>query len=244
MDNFVLGSGTYIATGIILGFAAGWLFYRLWRWLLPRSQSHDFWRTLPASARAMLNSDEPSEIFRHYRTLITAIARFVVRNTLSLIVGIAPVAAIFLLLYALDPSGRVATSIEIHPAAAISAQPALLKIGHTIEENLLIDREKLNGGTINLAGLPLDAKTLGKKQAFCESTVSCLLFDMMMFATHRIRSPAKIKSTGSVVVRPLHLSNNPFWPYLNDLDFWFFIAVMAGSAVAAWKRRPRRTNAS
>jgi hypothetical protein len=33
---------------------------------------------------------------------------------------------------------------------------------------------------------------------------------------------------------------NPFWPFLNDLEFAFFTAVVLGSGLSAWRRRIRQ----
>jgi hypothetical protein len=222
-----------------MGLVGGWLFYHLWRSLLPRSRSQEFWRSLPDSVRGMLTSAEPSDLFRHYRTLIVATARYAGRNTLAMLVGIAPIAAIFLLLDALHLSRHVATSVEVYPATAIARPAALVSNWGIDDKRLLIDRDKLDDASVQLAGQTLDREALIKKQAFCETTVSCLLFDMMLFETHSMNPQAESQMSGSVVVRPMLLDSNPFWPYLNDLDFWFFIAVMSGSAAAVWWSRHR-----
>lgn len=222
MIRFLMESGLYVAAGALMGFIGGWLFYRLWRGLLPRSRSGKFWRSLPDSVRGMLTSDEPSDLFRCYRALVVATARYAGRNTLAVLVGIMPVAVIFLLLDALDLSSHVAARVEVQSDWRMD------------NGRLFIDRGKL--------GDSLDREALTKKQVFCETTVSCLLFDM--FETDSIALEAERQIGGSVVVRPVLLDSNLFWPYLNDLDFWFFIGVMSGSAAAAWRSRHRRVEES
>jgi hypothetical protein len=240
MSNFLLEPGLYVAMGAAMGFVGGWLFYRLWQGLMPRSRSREFLRVLPDSVRGMLTSDEPLDLFRHYRTLVAATARYAGRNTLAVLVGITPIAVIYLLLNALEPASRVAASIEVHPA---TARPAgLVRDWRMDDERLLIDRGKLGNSPVQIAGKTLDREALTKKQAFCDTTVSCLLFDMMLFETNSIDPEVGSQMGGTVVVRPVLLDSNPFWPYLNDLDFWFFIAVMSGSAAAAWWRRHRRVD--
>ena len=244
MRNFLLEPGLYVAAGVIMGFIGGGLFYCLWRGLLPRSRSRAFWRTLPDSVRGMLTSDEPSDLLRHYRTLIVATARYAARNTLAVLVGIAPIAVIFLLLDALALSSRMAESVEVYPATAMAQAAGGVSDWHMHDERLLIDRDQLGDAPMQLAGQRLDREALAKKQAFCDTTVSCLLFDMLLFETHRIDPRTGHRMGGSVIVRPVLLDRNLFWPYLNDLDFWFFIAVMSGSAAAAWWRRHRKGNRS
>lgn len=244
MRNFLLEPGLYVAAGVIMGFAGGGLFYYLWRGLLPRSRSRAFWRSLPDSARGMLTSDEPSELLRHYRTLMVATARYAARNTLAVLVGITPIAVIFLLLDALALSSRMAESVEVYPATAMAQAAGGVSDWHMHDERLLIDRDQLGDAPVQLAGQRLDREALAEKQAFCDTTVSCLLFDMLLFETHRIDPRAGRRMGGSVIVRPVLLDRNLFWPYLNDLDFWFFIAVMSGSTAAAWWRRHRKGNRS
>lgn len=244
MRSFLLEPGLHVAAGVIVGFVSGGLFYRLWRGLLPRSRSRAFWRTLPDSARGMLTSDEPSDLLRHYRTLIVATARYAARNTLAVLVGMTPIAVIFLLLDALALSSHMAESIEIYPAAAMAQAAGGVSDWYRDDERLLIDRDKLGDAPVQLAGQRLDREALAEKQAFCDTTVSCLLFDMLLFETHRIDPQIGHWMGGSVIVRPVLLDRNLFWPYLSDLDVWFFTAVMSGSAAAAWWRRHRKGNRS
>jgi len=244
MRNFLLEPGLYVAAGVIMGFVSGGLFYCFWRGLLPRSRSRAFWRMLPDSARGMLTSDEPSDLLRHYRTLIVATARYAARNTLAVLVGITPIAVIFLLLDALALSSRMAESVEVYPATAMVQAAGQVSDWRMDDERLLIDSDKLGDAPVQLAGQRLDREALAKKQVFCDTTVSCLLFDMLLFETHRIDSQAGSRMGGSVIIRPVLLDSNLFWPYLNDFEFWFFIAAMLGSATAARWRRHRRGNRS
>ncbi len=244
MTNILLEPGLYLAVGGFMGFLGGCLFYGLWRRLLSRSASRNFWRTLPVTVRSMLMSDEPRELLSYYRTLIAATARYAGFNLLGVMVGITPITVIFLLLYALDPSSRVAASVEVHPAMVITHPAELVNDLQQDKEHMLIDLDKLDDSPLQIAGQTLDRETLAKKQAFCKTTASCLMFGMMMFETHKINPQTGYQVGGSVVVRPVLLDSNPFWPYLNDLDFLFFLAVMLGSVTAAWWSRHRRVDES
>lgn len=130
-----------ILAAVIAGVIGGWLFYRVWRALLPAGRSRAFWTSLPQTVRGMVTTEDPAEVFSYYKQLITAIARYSARSIAAVLVAMLPASAIFLLLSALARSDR-----------------------------------------------------------------------------HR----------------------NPFAPYLSDLEFGFFIAVMLGSIGAAWWHRGRR----
>jgi hypothetical protein len=138
----VLPQAFSILTATIAGVIGGWLFYRLWRALLPAGRSRAFWTSLPQSVRGMVTTEEPAEVLQHYKVLIMTIARYSARSIGAVLVAILPASAIFLLVSALAP-----------------------------------------------ASVP---------------------------------------------------GRNPLSPYLNDLEFWFFVAVTLGSIGAAWWHRSRR----
>jgi hypothetical protein len=139
----VLPQAFSILAAAIAGVVGGWLFFRLWRSLLPAGRSRAFWTSLPQSVRGMVTTEEPAEVLQHYKELITTIARYSARSIGAVLVAILPAAAIFLLVSALAP--------------------------------------------------------------------------------------------------PSVLDRNPFSPYLNDLEFWFFVAVTLGSIGAAWWHRRSRS---
>lgn len=130
-----------ISAAAIAGAVGGWLFYRVWRALLPADRSRAFWVALPQTVRGMVTTEEPSEVLQYYKHLMVMTARYSARSIGAVLVAILPATAIFLLLGALDPS-------EAH--------------------------------------------------------------------------------------------RNPFSPYLDDLEFTFFVAATVGSIGAAWWRRNRR----
>jgi hypothetical protein len=115
MSHLSLPPDMYLVAGFIMGTLGGWLFFRLWRWLLPRTRSRQFWSGLLGNVRGMLASEEASDMFHHYRALLGATLRFAGRNTLAVLVGIAPISAIFLLFEALQPSGSRVSRFDVNP---------------------------------------------------------------------------------------------------------------------------------
>lgn len=235
--------GPYLIIGAALGLIAGGAFYHLWRGLLPRARSREFWASVPGSIHGMLTSVEGSELLRHYRVLVTAATRYSLRSTLAVVAGIAPVVGAALLLSALDPSSRVAASIEIHPATVSARALEHVSATDVARERLLIRRSALENAPVRLAGQSLDSSALSQKQALCATGTACLLFEMLLFETRSIDSRPRGAIDRSIVVRPVLFDRNPFWPYLNDLDLSFLIAVMSGGAAAAWYAGRRRADA-
>ena len=91
---------------LLAGIGGGWAFYLVWRRVLPRSRSREFWQTVPVHASGMLKSQDPDDLLRHYGALMKQAARFAGRNTLAVIVGLLPVTALFLLSGALYDDER------------------------------------------------------------------------------------------------------------------------------------------
>jgi hypothetical protein len=98
----------FISAVIILAaFAGGWLFYSLWRGLLPQAHSRLFWHSFPQSLQRMLASEETAEMFGHYRKLIAATGRYAGRSLLAVLIASVPVALIFLVVVWLEPANPV-----------------------------------------------------------------------------------------------------------------------------------------
>jgi hypothetical protein len=225
----VLPQAFSILAAAIAGAVGGWLFHRLWRALLPAGRSRAFWTSLPQTVRGMVTTEEPAEVLRHYKQLITTTARYTARSLGAVLVAILPSSAIFLLLSALDPSDRMTALVEVH---------------RTDGERVVLDRRALDDSAVRLGGVALDEKSLAHKHGWCGSMTACLLFEAMMFDTHAIGEQGGDVGASAWIARPFLFDRNPFWPYLNDLESSFFVAVMLGGFGAAWwqrNRRPRTT---
>jgi len=223
MDSLLMKPGVFVAMGIIMGLAAGWLFHRVWRALLPRYRSREFWISLPMSIRGMLSSEETPELFRHYRALISATGRHATRNTVAVLAGIAPASILFLIFHELDPSDRLTSMVEVR---------------HAGDRRQLLDSRAVKNFPLEVAGATLQREDVTQKHALCVSTVNCLWFDIMLFKTHRLHVEHRAP-TQAIVVRPAALNRNPFWPHFNDVEFCYFAALMAGGVVAALRDRRR-----
>jgi hypothetical protein len=107
MNNIHMRAVLMSALIILPAFAGGWLFYSLWRGLIPQAHSRLFWRSFPQSLQQMLASEETAEMFGHYRKLIAATGRYAGRSLLAVLIASVPVALIFLLVVWLEPANPV-----------------------------------------------------------------------------------------------------------------------------------------
>jgi hypothetical protein len=222
-----------VALSLVVGFAGGVAFHFLWRKILPRDFSRNFWRAVPVNASGLLHSEDPDDVMRHYGALMRHIAGFAVRNTLGVLAGLAPVAALFVLSGELYRPERSVPVVEVRPARAVAGAFAAVPTQQTRDGAILFDSGKLTR-ELHLFGEALDREALGSKQAFCFGWLACLGYDLMLFKTHSLPSSRKF-SSDSVVIRPRVFAANPFWPYIDDLELAFFGGVMAGGIAAAWR---------
>ena len=86
----------FLATASI-GLAGGWLFYRIWRALAPPVQAREFSRHMMQQLRGMIGSEDPNEVFRHYRALLVSLGRYAGRNLLAVLVAVVPLSVAWLL---------------------------------------------------------------------------------------------------------------------------------------------------
>lgn len=235
--GFSLGTAWILVCAAVLGLLGGYAFHRAWRRILPLSWTRQLKQQLPQDLRGMLTSEEPSEMLRHYKAVLLKMLAYAGRNAAGLSLGLVPLTAFFLLLAAWDPSRRIAAEVEAHPAAFLTGwvggqSPWRLRGGRMFAE-----RTDLRDFEFPVAGRAIERETLAKKHAFCASGTSCMLFEMMLFETHA--SPL-VDLGRSVVVRPAFFDRNPLWPYVNDMEFLFFLAAVPGSGAAVWAHRKRR----
>jgi hypothetical protein len=162
------------------------------------------------------------------------IAGFAARNTLGVLAGLAPVAALFVLSGEIYRQERSVPVVEVRPARAVAGAFAAVPMQQTRDGGILIDSGKLTH-ELRLFGEALDREALGSKQAFCHGWLACLGYDLMLFRTHSLPSPPLNPGSDSVVIRPRVFAANPFWPYIDDLELAFFGGIMAGGIAAAWQ---------
>ena len=219
---------------VLAGIGAGWAFYHVWRRILPRERSRDFWQSVPAHASGMLRSEDPEDVFRHYRALVRHAATFGTRNTLAVLAGLLPLVALFLLAGILHAAERRVPIVEVQPAAAVADQPESEAWVPTPDGGLQFDRRAYGNSGLNLLGQTLDREALADKRAYCAGWLDCLGFELMLFETHPLIARAGVAEVDSVVVRPLAFDANPWWPYLDDLELAFFASAAAGGIAAGW----------
>jgi hypothetical protein len=226
---------------VLAGFGGGWAFYFIWRRILPRQRSRVFWRAIPTHAQGLLRSEDPDDVFHHYRMMIRQTATFGTRNTLAVLAGLAPLAALFLLSELANQPAQRVPIVEVQPASAFSGLPASAEWATTRHGGLQFDRNKYANSGLKLFGEQLDHEELAGKRAYCAGWLACLGFELMLFETHRLQAHLAGDGFRTVVVRPQAFDANPWWPYLDDLELAFFVSAAIGGIFAGWRSSRTRT---
>ena len=212
---------------VIAGIGGGLAFYYIWRRILPRQRSRDFWQAIPVHATGMVRSEDPGDVLRHYRQLMRDAATFTARNSFAVAAALLPLAALFFLSAELHASGRRAPIVEVQPAAAVAGLPVSSAWAPTRDGGLEFDRRKYD--RLKLFGRTLDHDALADKRAFCGGWLACLGYELMLFETHPLP-----RNASSVVMRPRVFDANPWWPQVDDLELAFFASAAAGALAASW----------
>lgn len=109
MNVFSDASPVQFAAVATVGVLGGWLFYRIWRRLVRHGESQTFWVNIPVRLKSMVATEDPSEMLRQYRELLTGIARYTVRNLIAVTLAALPIAVLWLgletLVLGAQPSG-------------------------------------------------------------------------------------------------------------------------------------------
>lgn len=107
-----------------IGLAGGWLFYRIWRALAPRARAGEFGSHMVQQLRAMIGSEDPREVFGHYRALLLNLGRYAGRNLLAVLAAVAPLSAAWLLYDGLVLDGRAQASSGAQQTGLVHLTPA------------------------------------------------------------------------------------------------------------------------
>lgn len=217
------------ALGIAVGGFATWL----WREIHLRSGHDDFWHRFARVAQCAVSDDDANDFLKSYLNLLTRLPVYVGKRLFALVVALMPIVLLvtFLGPYAIEQRNGRARYIEVFPKQQVAVR--------LNDQSLNLDR---NHGLIPLRNDPnvaatfttdycvLHSDSLAKKFAASSSAIDHLLFKALGFDVQRIRA-TQASGKQLLVVRLSCGDSNVLWPYLNDLEFTFFVAVTLGSLV-------------
>jgi hypothetical protein len=198
----------------------GWAFAFIWARLVPSSIQGQFWSTMARVSRDMLSAEQSREFLDLYRQLGVSLVRYLGRNFGGLVLGCLPLIALTFALSAwlFRPWDARAGEPGVYPPGAAtlrprdSGGPLLLEIRNAAEPIAIQGRDPV-------------------RAAVCWSVPRCLLLQSLDFSVTTRNVPGGA-DFGAIIVRPDAASWNPLFPYLNDLEFMFFVMTPVGVAGA------------
>ncbi|MEC9375395.1 MAG: sulfotransferase [Pseudomonadota bacterium] len=159
-----------------------------------------------------------------YKAIIINLSVYITRQIGGLILAFAPliVAVLFL-----GPK-FIALWEEDKQLAVFPLDFGEIKTNDGIKELVLSTGEKIK--------LPLGSGNI----AYCSrNTIFCLTLQSMGFKTF-VRPEFVKKEARPIIIRATNDDWNPFWPYLNDPEFIFFLTLSIGSIGFVFKNRKPR----
>ena len=227
MDNFILYTIT-ICQAVFLG----WLFIVIWRKLLPIDFANRYWALVSSTTKTLLFHDDPSEFLTLYKKFLTNLGVYLIRNLAGLVIGILPL---------------VLTLTYIHPILVDqwSQEPSRIEVFPTATAKFVIkspsDSDDSSAGflTLNDKTVAIDDWTV--KNGICQSTLDCLLLDLLGFKITVLENETDDMQYFAIL-RHSFEDDNPLWPYLSDLEFYFLIAFSFASTFTYFTRSKAKEN--
>lgn len=216
-----------IATGAVLGI----LVAVISRAISKRLKKGDFWTELPQLTRALASGSDSDEFLRVYGRLLKLLCRYLAGNAVQLAASFAPVVATVVL------CGPAVMEVYNHRAVALAIHPP-----HELKLDLEDEQFETNAGGSLIEPIPRSEKpgkavtaagefpfeSVRRNNAWCTGDWGQLGMSLLGFDAQL--APA---GGGFLILRPDCGDLNPCWPYLNDLEFLFYVAITAGSGVTA-----------
>jgi hypothetical protein len=191
----------------------------------------EFWVALPELARDLVSQSDSDLFLRNYGRLLRLLAAYLFRNALQLGAAFAPVIATVVLLgpSVMELYNRGATELAVHPAQnlRIEADGAVYTT-NSLGSAIVPAPDFAGSGVAAGRDGQFEVANPRRNSAWCTTEWGRLGMALLGFDTF----PAT-DATGSLVLRPRRGDTNPLWPYLNDLEFFFYLAMTVASGLTA-----------
>lgn len=210
-----------------LGAVLGGVVVLLWNALGSRFGEDRFWPLFQQLARDLTAGAPPEKILRQYGELLKLLALYVGKMTCRVGIAILPVVLSFGLLAPVVSSRamRSADRLEIYPpqSAVVALGDSSLVFGADGRAEL---PRAARDAPVSIATqeFAMELPRLNGAVAVTNSTWTCLGLQLLgLNAHHRPNGPSLL------MLRPDLADNNPLYPYLSDVEFWFWTGLLGAS---------------
>ncbi|RPI86553.1 MAG: hypothetical protein EHM42_05890 [Planctomycetaceae bacterium] len=227
----------WIATAV--GAALGIVVANISRAVSRRLTGEDFWSALPELTRALASQSESDAFLKTYGRLIRLLASYLFRNAVQLGASFAPVIATVLLLgpAVMAHYNRGAVELCVHPPRELRISAAGAQYATDSSGTSITPVPEFAGTGLATTELgQFEVANLRRNLAWCVSDWGRLGMGLLGFETQ-----SATEATRYLVLRPRRGDFTPLWPYLNDLEFFFYLAIAAASGATALFLKSRRS---
>lgn len=228
-----------IGLGIAMGALAGWL----WSITSARLGDDDFWSRLDEVSKLLFSDGAEDQFLRQYLRMLPALAKYVAKKLAILVLAFAPVAIAFVLVapYATREWYKHATHIEVTPAQQLTVRIEGQQLRLDKANNSPLDSVNLNApATLSLEAGEFRCKTLMRKRAYSPHRIRAYGLLMLGFKGLDPIRLDRADRTRSILVQLSSGDNNILWPYLNDWEFDYLLAVSLASVGCMLVLRKRK----
>ncbi|MFN0055445.1 MAG: hypothetical protein ACKV0T_25135 [Planctomycetales bacterium] len=213
---------------VCAGLLLGGLVSAIWQGITLRLGKSDFWTSFRRLTGELVTGNE-DQFLQQYGQLLKLLGGYLGRNALTLCLSFLPVVltVLFAAPAAMDRYNLQARWLEVHVAESVE-----LRIGGQV---LTSEGEPARftpvpgedgAGTVTLSTGELAFDSWLHNQAFSTSGAKCLGLELLGFHAHHVEQGPEL-----LIVRASRGDANFFWPYLNDAEFAFYLALSLASAI-------------
>jgi hypothetical protein len=224
---------------------AGLLSGLLWMAISARLSGRRFWAQFAVTAQTLFSNADASQFLKQYLKLLPLFVIYIGQIVVTVLLATLPIIAGYEIL---SPwADRVwhdhATHLEIQTTqpVTLSTQGKSFELNQN-QSSIPIDNLDLSKpAELVMEGGAIHCPTLLGKHAYTSSFWRWLLLTSLFFDD---LDPASEIPTGplpSVMVRSSSGDNNFCWPYLNDWEFDFLVAVCVGSVLSLFVPKRQRS---
>jgi hypothetical protein len=213
----------------VVGFVLGGLVMAVWtalgRWL----REDRFWPLFRQISRDLAAGVSPERFLQQYAHLLKVLAAYLGKTTVRVGIAILPVVVSYALFAPIMSSRAMhsAERLEIYPP-----QGAVVTLGGRSLAFGTDGRAELRPGQLDapatfvLGNCSIELPRLNGPIAVTNSPWKCLGLQLVGLKTHHQPDGPPL-----FILRPDLADNNPVYPYLSDVEFWFWAGLVCASLV-------------
>lgn len=221
----------YIIGALALGVGAGMFATFCWDRFIPKGFNRTFLIDFSAYTGLLVRAEGNSEFLLVYKSLVGLVWSYVLCNMFAILSSVGSVA---LLIYV------VVIPLEEHA----SRRHGFVGVFATQPVTVIVDGESISSETITVPHIANEELTLQVNGTIVPIhdvkagvAISGGIFNYLLMSSLVCDVTAMDVEDGfygTVIVRPLFANRNPFWPYLTDVSFSFYIGLLVGSVLVRY----------